>query len=139
MMNEISSCYRCDFETGEPLSQCPRCGQPLRSAKTVRRLGWALVALGGLLVVFMGALTVVIGGIMSRTGEPGATTRFTGGPEDAAFIFGIFGLVISIGLASVVGGAWQIKYGKPNKKIMVVMFGLAIVFLLIGKLVRSFD
>ncbi len=47
--------------------------------------------------------------------------------------------MISFGFASVVGGAWQIKTGKPNKKIMVVMFGLAIVFLLIRKLVRAFD
>jgi len=97
-----------------------------------------MVVLGGFLVVFMSALTVVVGGIISRSGEPGATTRFTGEPEDAAFIFGIFGLVIAIGLASVAGGAWQIKYGKPNKKIMIVIFGLAFVFLLIGMLVRWF-
>ncbi len=76
MMNEISSCYRCDFETGEPLSQCPHCGHPLRSAKTVRRLGWVLVVLGGFLVIFMGVLSVVVGGLFrgreSRGRPPGS-------------------------------------------------------------------
>ena len=97
-----------------------------------------LVALGGFLVIFMGALTIVVGGIIFQTGEPGAGDRFTGGPEAAAFIFGIFGLVISFGLASVVGGVWQIKTGKANKKIMVVMFGLASVFMFIGLMVKVF-
>lgn len=118
-MNQTLSCPKCDFETAESLAKCPNCGRSLQSTKRVRILGWLLVLLGSGLVIFMGGLGIILGGIIAETGRPGKTTRFTGGPEDVLFIFAIFGLVISFGLASMAGGAWQIWYGRPNKKLMV--------------------
>ncbi len=56
----------------------------------------------------MGGLGIFLWGILAETGQPGKTTRFTGGPQDVLFIFAIFGLVIAFGLASMAGGAWQI-------------------------------
>lgn len=73
----------------------------------------------------MSALGIYLGGIIAQSGEPGETTRFTGGPQEVALIVAVFGLVIAFGLASMAGGIWQIKYGKPNRKLMVAMFLVA--------------
>src|SRR5690606_26854296 len=89
--------------------------------RAVRRLGWVLVVIGTALVGFMGWLSFVVGEIVYRTREglPGTAT-FTGDAEDLALITGAFGLVIAIGVGAVFGGAWQIRYGRPNRKVMAV-------------------
>ncbi len=38
----------------------------------------------------------------------------------------------------MVGGVWQIWYGKPNKKLMVVMFVVAGLLIVIGKAIKWF-
>ena len=135
-MTKTLSCPKCDFETAESLAKCPNCGRSLQSVKKVRILGWLLVLLGGGLVIFMGGLGIILAGVIAGTGQPGNTTRFTGGPEDVLFIAAIFGLVISFGLASMAGGAWQIWYGKPNRIVMVVIFVVAGLLWVIGSAVR---
>ncbi len=134
--NESRSCYRCNYETTAPLAKCPQCGQRLRTATTVRRLGWVLVITGAFLVIFMGWITFVVTGIITQANEPGATSRFTGGPEMLLLMYGIFGFVILFGLVALAGGLWQVKYGKRNKKLAYLIFGLGIVFIILGWLVR---
>jgi len=90
------------------------------------------------LVIFMGVLGIMLGRIIVESDNPGATTKFTGGPETLWLIVAVFGLVISFGLASMVGGVWQIWYGKPNKKLMVVMFVVAGLLIVIGKAIKWF-
>ncbi|MCM3870024.1 MAG: TMEM199/VMA12 family vacuolar ATPase assembly factor [Pyrinomonadaceae bacterium] len=138
-MSQTLSCPKCDFETNEVLAKCPNCGRRLQSAKKVRILGWVLVLLGAFLAIFMGGLGVVLGGIISRTGQPGETSRFTGGPEVVLFIVAIFGLVIFFGLLSIAAGVWQIWYGKPNTPLRVLMFVVAGLLVLIGSAVRFLD
>ena len=131
-MPKILSCPKCSFETAETLARCPSCGSRLQSATKVRILGWLLLLIGTGLVLFMGALGIYLGSIIAQSGEPGATTRFTGGPQEIALIVAVFGLVISFGLGSMAGGLWQIIYGKPNRKVMVVMFLVAGILVAIG-------
>jgi hypothetical protein len=133
---KILSCPKCSFETTETLPKCPNCGSRLQSKAKVRILGWVLLVIGTLLVVFMSGLGIYLAQLIARSGEPGQTTRFSGGPEDVAFIVAIFGLVISFGLASMVGGIWQIKYGKPNRKLMVAMFVVAAILFVIARVVK---
>jgi len=135
-MAKILSCPKCSFETTETLPKCPNCGSRLQSAAKVRILGWVLLVLGTVLVLFMGALGVYLAQLIARSGQPGQTTSFSGGPEDVAFIVAIFGLVISFGLASMAGGIWQIKYGKPNRKLMVAMFIVAGVLFVISRAIK---
>ena len=133
-------CDRCNFETDELLDRCARCGRAsMRKTSTIRRLGWVLVVLGSLLAAFMGYLTYVVAGIMARSNQPGTGARFTGDSTDAAFIYGIFGLVIALGLSFVAGGIWQIIYGRRNKKIIVLVLVLAGVLYAIGEVVQTWD
>ena len=135
-MAKILSCPKCSFETTETVPKCPSCGSRLQSATKVRILGWVLLVIGTLLVLVMGTLGVYLGQLIANSGQPGQTTRFSGGAEDIAFIVAIFGLVISFGLASMVGGIWQIKYGKPNRKLMVGMFIVAGILFVISRAVK---
>jgi magnesium-transporting ATPase (P-type) len=134
-MAKILSCPKCSFETTESLPKCPSCGSRLQSAKKVRILGWMLLGLGTLLVVFMGGLAIYLGQIVAHTDEPGATSRFTGGPEQLAMITTVFGLVIAFGLASMAGGIWQIKYGKPNRILMIGIFVVAGILYVISRVI----
>ncbi len=131
-MPRLLSCPKCSFETAETLARCPSCGSRLQSATKVRILGWLLLLIGTGLVLFMGALGIYLGSIIAQSGEPGTTTRFTGGTQEIALIVAVFGLVISFGLASMAGGLWQIIYGKPNRKVMVAMFLVAGILVAIG-------
>ena len=138
--DETRTCYRCGFETTEVVKRCAECGYPLRSGKAVRRLGWVLVVIGTALVGFMGWLSFVVGEIVYRTREglPGTAT-FTGDAEDLALITGAFGLVIAIGVGAVFGGAWQIRYGRPNRKVMAVAFFLVSLLLLARPILRMLN
>ena len=137
-MARILSCPKCSFETTEELDKCSSCGSRLQSARTVRILGWLLVVIGTFLVLSMGALGIYLGQLISQSDEPGRTTRFSGGPEDVAMIIGILGLVICFGLASIAGGIWQIKYGKPNRKLMVAMVLVVGILVVIGRAIKTF-
>lgn len=136
-MPRILSCPKCSFETSEALPRCPSCGSRLQSAKKVRILGGLLLLIGTVLVLFMTGLGIYLGSIISQSNDPGATTRFTGDSQDVMFIAAIFGLVISFGLASIIGGIWQIIYGKPNRKIMVVVFVIAGILFVIGRAIKT--
>lgn len=136
-MPRILSCSKCSFETIEELPRCPSCGSRLQSAKKVRILGGLLLVIGTFLVVFMSILGIYLGSIISNSSDPGATTKFSGGPQDVMFIVVIFGLVICFGLASMSGGIWQIIYGKPNRKIIVGVFVIAGILFVIARAVKT--
>lgn len=87
-------------------------------------------------MIFMGALGIYLGQIITQTDQSASTTRFTGGPNDVALIVAVFGLVISFGLASMAGGIWQIVYGKPNRKLMVAMFLVAGILVVIARAIE---
>lgn len=130
-------CERCRFETAEPLGNCPTCGKALRKTSTVRALGWVLVVLGGLLSAFMAWLVVFFTRLIAHADEPGATTRFTGTASDITFAYSVFGVVLALGLTFVLAGAWQIVYGRRNKKLVFVALALAAVFYAFGLYARG--
>ena len=87
-------------------------------------------------MIFMGGLSIIIAGIIAGSGQPVNTTRFTGGPEAVLLISVVFSLVIAFGVASIASGAWQIWFGKPNLKVMVIMFLIAGVLFVIANAIR---
>ena len=136
VLNSLSSppvrrtCPKCGDirETAE--TNCVDCGKPLQKVSTVRALGVFLVVMGTALLGIMGWLSLWIYGAMSNTGNSGS--HFNGSPKDVLFIIFVFGLVISISLAAMAGGLWQIIFGKRNKLIIFAVFGLGIVFVITG-------
>jgi hypothetical protein len=129
-------CKRCGQETYDPAKRCASCGGAVIAAKTMRMLGWVLVGLGAFLVLFMGAITIFVAQLVSQSSEPGVHGGFTGGAEMEFFMFGIFALVILFGLTSLVSGLLQVRNGRSNRKLMFLMLGLGVVFIIIGRFVR---
>ncbi|HEV3470033.1 MAG TPA: hypothetical protein VG148_11975 [Pyrinomonadaceae bacterium] len=133
---EARVCYRCDYETREPVERCPRCGNKRVLTTTgVRALGGVLVGIGLFLVIFMGVIAVIVAGIIARSSDPSATTRFEGGTKEIALIFGIFGLVIAFGATSTVAGAMQLVRGRRSKTMVRVIMGIFIALLILGELI----
>lgn len=138
-LDQMRICYRCDFATGQPLQVCPQCGQPqLRTSAQIRTLGWVLAVGGALLTIFMAWLSLIVGRIILQSDQPGATTRFTGGPEMVLFIICIFGVVLAFGMASFSAGIFQIKHGRRNKSLTKTVLVLGVVFLVVGVIVQAF-
>lgn len=129
-------CYKCDFETAREMDDCPRCGHKLITAGRVKVLGWVLIFLGLFLVVFMGAVTVLVAGIVARTGRPGSTESFSGGPKELALIFGLFGLVIAFGLTCTIAGVSQARSGRRSRKLVKVLMGIFFALIAAGTLIQ---
>ena len=128
------TCYRCSLETQQPLELCPQCGHRMHTAQQVRRLGWILAGTGALLVLFIGVIAYfIIRIIMEQTAD-----RFTGGTGDAVFLFGVLYLVAMFGGVGVVAGIWQIRYGRRNRKLVVLMMGLGLMFFILGLFIQTF-
>lgn len=134
------ACYNCDFEVADAsVKKCPQCGKGrVLTRGQVRALGWLLVVLGAFLVLFMGGITVLVAGIIANANVPGSTNRFKGDSKQMAIMFGLFGLVIAFGFASLVGGASQIRHGRRNKTIVKVVLGIFVAIVVVGELVFIF-
>ena len=122
----MSNCYSCGF-AGEAAGKCPNCGGRLRAAKTVRRLGWLQLLIGLFLVGLMGTIAYNLAPALLSPAAPARGSRFTGTPEQALMILGLFGLVITFGLGSIAAGLWQIATGRRNKWIFIFMIVLFVV------------
>jgi MFS family permease len=137
-MIEQLSCVKCYFQSAGPLAQCPQCGSRMITARQIRTLGWLLVATGVFLVVFMGALIILLSDIMARSNDPTATTRLAGTPLQGALILGILALVMAFGVTALIAGVYQIRYGRRNRKLIAVALLLAFVFIAIGTIFQAF-
>jgi hypothetical protein len=87
----------------------------------------------------MTGIMILIANIMARTGKPGSTVSFSGGPLEAAMIFAVLGLVCVFGLTGLVGGIWQIKYGKRNRNLIRIILWLGAAFLVIATIIEILD
>jgi hypothetical protein len=133
---ELRICYKCDFETREAADRCPRCRHKRMLTTTgIRALGGVLVGIGLFLVLFMGAITVLVAGIVAGSNDPNATTRFDGGTKELVIIFGLFALVIAFGLACVVGGALQLARARRSKVMVRIALGLVVAIFVVGQLI----
>ncbi len=111
----------------------------MRRAQGVRRRGWVLISLGLLLVGMMGTITFLVAPTM-LSGDASAGARFTGTPEQAILILGLFGIVIVFGLTCIASGLWQIVTGRRNIWIVVLILGLTFLLIVAGAAVfRGLD
>lgn len=123
--------------TTGPVDKCQRCGK-LGTAGQVRRHGWVQLACGLILTGLMGAVTYNIGPLMLRPGQEAAGgERFSGTAGQALLILGLFSLVITIGLMAIVSGLYQIKTGRRNNRIFVIMLVLLGVLIATGWIVGA--
>lgn len=127
-MKDKLICSKCSHAASEDVARCPQCGSWMPRAQGVRRRGWVLIVLGVLLVAMMGTITFLTAPMMmSRRASSGA--GFTGTPEQALLILGLFGIVMIFGITCIGSGLWQIVTGR--RSIWIVVITLSLTFLLI--------
>jgi hypothetical protein len=130
-------CYKCRYEGETAEKLCPRCRKRLHTRGEIRILGGVLAALGAFLVVVMGAITIWSAGMITNSGKPGSTSRFTGTKDQMYMMFAIFGFVLLFGFTSLVAGLWQLVFGKRNMILIYVILGLGVLFFVGGTLLRA--
>lgn len=132
----VQTCPQCTIQTQSWVDFCPECGARISHPGRIRALGWVLMVIGALLSAGMAYLLVLIDGIIRNSDDPDATTRFTGTAADAAFAYGVMGLVLVFGLVAVTAGAWQVRNGTRNPRLVKVVLALAALFVAAGSVVR---
>lgn len=65
-----------------------------------------------------------------HTGEPGATSQFTGTEADALWVFWALGTVVALCAAMTVVGIWHIIYGRRHSGMMRLLLLLVALILL---------
>lgn len=128
---ELRTChnYWCDYETREPATRCARCGRPVYTAATFRRLGVVLAAAGGVLAVGAAVLLFLVAPRLAGV---------RGGAWGRVLIVGVIGLVGAMGLAFASAGVGQALSGRRSRRWMTVALVLVCVFLLIASVIRAF-
>jgi hypothetical protein len=51
-------------------------------------------------------------------------------------VFGLLGVVFAFGLIALLYGAWQMKTGKRNKKVVSIMTGVVSLLMFVAWLIR---
>jgi hypothetical protein len=138
-MKDKLSCSKCSYVASDDATKCPECGSWMRRAQGIRRRGWLLIVLGVLLVAMMGTITLLTApAMLARRASSGA--GFTGTPEQAILILGLFGIVIVFGLTCIGSGLWQIVTGRRSIWIVVIILGLTFLLIVAGSaVVRVLD
>ena len=110
---------------------CPKCGGPMRVKRGSTARGWVLLFLGLFLVGFMGVITLNVAPTLLYPGKEVDGGTFTGTAEDARMIFALFGLVILIGLTSLLYGIFQIATRRESKAFIGLSLLLAAALILL--------
>jgi succinate dehydrogenase/fumarate reductase cytochrome b subunit len=129
---EFKECFKCKFKGVTPSVNCPNCGRKLYGPKQIRRRGIVQVISGGFLVVFMGAIAILVGLMLTDSMKnPDSAKKIHDEAGTLLVIYAIFGLVIIFGLHGLIMGVWQIATGRRNTVLIwimwVLLFGLLFV------------
>jgi len=112
------------------VSVCPKCGGPMRSVGESPARGILLLAIGLFLLGLMGWITLAMLPTLLRPGVEVDGASFTGTPEQARMILGLFGLVLLFGLVAAANGIFMIVTRRQSWAFIVVTLALAALLLL---------
>lgn len=131
-------CGACGGGTPVWSDVCARCGLVLQSAKALRAAGVLYLVLGLFLSTVAAYVMLMLGGVVSPLDDTQSNFRFSGGTWGAVFVFGCISFVLLIGVTVTLMGAWQIRYGRRNPKLVRVAIVFYLIFVVGGTLLRIF-
>jgi fatty acid desaturase len=105
----------------------------LPEAKGNRTRGWVLIVLGLLLTIGMAGITFYVWQAVHSQGQPGGTPRWTGGTAMTARTFQLFATLIGFGVICLATGIFQVRTGRRNMGLVVLLLLLVGVMIFLGK------
>ncbi len=136
---EFRSCFKCRFEGNIAQDICPQCGKRLFTATNVRWRGFFLALIGLFLSGFMAAVAFFVSTLlMGAMNNPDSARKINNESSMLLMIYGIFGLVILMGMTSILMGIWQMVFGKRNRFLIWIFFALIFLTLFVGAVFRFF-
>jgi protein-S-isoprenylcysteine O-methyltransferase Ste14 len=122
-------CFACYYQAESQHKQCPKCGSKNFLSATNVRVRGGVIALCGLFVAgLMGAISIWLWQHFAN--DPDALAKIQQEKTTYLAIFGLFGLLIVLGLHFVLTGGWMLILGKRNKFLvwaMLVFVGIVVV------------
>ncbi|HEX8247581.1 MAG TPA: hypothetical protein VF599_05310 [Pyrinomonadaceae bacterium] len=116
----------CSFQTHEPLSRCPKCRRPIWTTNEFRLISSIIVFCGFFLLSIGGGL----GYIAYRNYAPGG--RLPEGYEAGVVVLtAIAGFISLFGSVIIAVGAWQVLFGKANRRLIFIFLMFLLAMLLI--------
>ncbi|MBN8732214.1 MAG: hypothetical protein J0L64_16855 [Acidobacteria bacterium] len=106
------TCPACGHQFRFGLDTCPRCTHRLAVAPTYRAWGGLFLLAGNVLCAVMAFLFWSAARIMLHTGQPGATSSFSGTRGEAVLVLATLAAAVACGLLMVGGGAYAIVRGR---------------------------
>jgi hypothetical protein len=94
----------------------------------LRAAGVIYLVLSSLLTGGATYLMVLTAGLVARSDDPEAATRFSGTGWQLALVFGALGFVLLIGVTGILMGVWQVLYGRRNLALVRVAMVLYVIF-----------
>ena len=129
-------CGACGGSTPVWSDVCAQCGLVLHSGRRLRVAGVVYLVLGLFLSTAATYVMLMLTGIIPNSDDPKSTIRFSGGAWGAALVFGAVSFVLLVGVTASLMGAWQIRYGRRNLKLVRVVIVLYLIFWIGAMLLR---
>ena len=101
-------------------------------AKSNRTRGWLLIVLGVMLSLGMAGLSFYLWRTIHHPGQSGGTSRWTGNAEMTDRTFQLFGTIIVFGLVCLGTGLFQVRTGRRNMILVVLLLLLVGLMFFLG-------
>jgi len=128
---EFRQCFKCNFEAVTDQTNCPRCKKKVFfTSGNIRKRGIVLVVCGLFISGLIGAIAIGVGVMLwGQMKDPRSAQKIIDEQFALYMIFGLFAMLIVLGLHFALTGGWMIAFGKRNKILVWIM--LAFVFIVI--------
>lgn len=134
---EFRQCFKCHYETVTDQRVCPKCGKKVFfTAGSIRKRG-ILTALCGLFIAgLMATISFFVGTmLLGQMKDPEGSKRILDSEFTLLAIFGLFALLIALGLNFMLMGGWMIAFGKRNKYLLWIMLAFVFIVVLAASLI----
>jgi sulfite exporter TauE/SafE len=108
-----------------------------REDRHARVRGWVLVVIGLFLILVIGAVTWLLAPRMLNPGVEIEGSTFSGTPDQALLIFGLFGIVTLFGIGTLANGVILVATGRRNRALTIMLVTIATPFLVLGWALRK--
>lgn len=94
------------------------------------------IILGALLAGGAAYLIVRVAGIVVRSDDPEATTRFSGTGWQLALVYGVLGYVLLHGAVAIYLGVWTLRRGRRSPRLVRAVLVFYVIFWAVAMLVQ---